>query len=132
MAIGSCTSAHPLEHALSAYHENLPHGAGLIMISKAYYSHFVEKHACDEQFIEMAKLMGMEDADKPEDFITALVKLQEDCGVTDLKMSDYGIETSEFMAMAKNARATLGPNFMNDPVQLTDEDCVDIYQKSYK
>lgn len=132
MAIGSCTSAHPLEHALSAYHENLPHGAGLIMISKAYYSHFVEKHACDEQFIEMAKLMGMEDADKPEDFITALVKLQEDCGVTDLKMSDYGIETSEFMAMAKNARATLGPNFMNDSVQLTDEDCVDIYQKSYK
>lgn len=132
MAIGSCTSAHPLEHALSAYHESLPHGAGLIMISKAYYSHFVEKHACDEQFIEMAKLMGMEDADKPEDFITALVKLQEDCGVTDLKMSDYGIETSEFMAMAKNARATLGPNFMNDPVQLTDEDCVDIYQKSYK
>ena len=132
MAIGSCTSAHPLEHALSAYHENLPHGAGLIMISKAYYSHFVEKHACDEQFIEMAKLMGMENADKPEDFITALVKLQEDCGVTELKMSDYGIDPSEFMAMAKNARATLGPNFMNDPVQLTDEDCVDIYQKSYK
>lgn len=132
MAIGSCTSAHPLEHALSAYHENLPHGAGLIMISKAYYSHFVEKHACDEQFIEMAKLMGMENADKPEDFITALVKLQEDCGVTELKMSDYGIDPSEFMAMAKNARATLEPNFMNDPVQLTDEDCVDIYQKSYK
>lgn len=132
MAIGSCTSAHPLEHALSAYHENLPHGAGLIMISKAYYSHFVEKHACDEQFIEMAKLMGIENADKPEDFITALVKLQEDCGVTELKMSDYGIDPSEFMAMAKNARATLGPNFMNDPVQLTDEDCVDIYQKSYK
>lgn len=132
MAIGSCTSAHPLEHALSAYHENLPHGAGLIMISKAYYSHFIEKHACDEQFIEMAKLMGMENADKPEDFITALVKLQEDCGVTELKMSDYGIDPSEFMAMAKNARATLGPNFMNDPVQLTDEDCVDIYQKSYK
>lgn len=132
MAIGSCTSAHPLEHALSAYHENLPHGAGLIMISKAYYSHFVEKHACDEQFIEMAKLMGIENADKPEDFITALVKLQEDCGVTELKMSDYGIDPSEFMAMAKNARATLGPNFMNDPIQLTDEDCVDIYQKSYK
>ena len=132
MAIGSCTSAHPLEHALSAYHENLPHGAGLIMISKAYYSHFIEKHACDEQFIEMAKLMGMENADKPEDFIIALVKLQEDCGVTELKMSDYGIDPSEFMAMAKNARATLGPNFMNDPVQLTDEDCVDIYQKSYK
>lgn len=91
MCVGSCTSAHPLEHALSAYHENLPYGAGLIMISKAFYSHFITQHACDDHFIEMAKLMGIEDASKPEDFITALVKLQEECGVADLKMSDYGI-----------------------------------------
>ena len=132
MAIGSCTSAHPLEHALSAYHEKLPHGAGLIMISKAYYSHFVDKHVCDDRFIEMAKLMGMENADKPEDFITALCKLQEECGVADLKMSDYGIEPSEFLQMAQNARDTLGPNFLNDPCPLSDEDCVSIYQKSYR
>lgn len=132
MAVGSCTSAHPLEHALSAYHEKLPHGAGLIMISKAYYSHFVEQHACDERFVEMAKLMGMEDAGKPEDFIIALVKLQEECGVADLKMSDYGIDPSEFPKMVQNARDTLGANFLNDPCQLSDEDCVNIYQKSYK
>ena len=62
MTVGTCTSAHPLEHALSAYHENLPHGAGLIMISKAYYSFFIDKHVCDDRFVEMAKLMGMEDA----------------------------------------------------------------------
>ena len=132
MAIGSCTSAHPLEHALSAYHEKLPHGAGLIMISKAYYSHFVDKHVCDGRFIEMAKLMGMENADKPEDFIAALCKLQEECGVADLKMSDYGIEPSEFLQMAQNARDTLSPNFLNDPCPLSDEDCVSIYQKSYR
>lgn len=132
MAVGSCTSAHPLEHALSAYHEELPHGAGLIMISKAYYSHFVEKHACDERFIEMAKLMGMEHAEKPEDFITALVRLQEDCNVADLKMSDYGIDPDEFLKMAQNARDTLGPNFLNDPCQLSNVDCVKIYQKSYQ
>lgn len=132
MAIGSCTSAHPLEHALSAYHEKLPHGAGLIMISKAYYSHFVEKHACDDRFVEMAKLMGMENADKPEDFITALMKLQEDCGVADLKMSEYGIDPAEFPKMVQNARDTLGANFLNDPCTLSDEDCVTIYQKSYR
>ena len=132
MAVGSCTSAHPLEHALSAYHEKLPHGAGLIMISKSYYSHFVQQHACDDRFIEMAKLMGMENADKPEDFITALVKLQQECGVADLKMSDYGIEQSEFPKMVQNARGTLGANFLNDPCELSDEDCVGIYQKSYR
>lgn len=132
MAVGSCTSAHPLEHALSAYHEKLPHGAGLIMISKAYYGFFVKKHVCDERFIEMARLMGKKDADKAEDFITALTDLQEACGVADLKMSDYGITPEEFAKMVKNARETLGVNFMNDPYQLTDEDCVEIYQESYK
>lgn len=132
MAIGSCTSAHPLEHALSAYHEKLPHGAGLIMLSRAYYTHFVEAHACDERFIEMARLMGKTDAEKPEDFVTALVELQEACGVANLRMSDYGIDPTEFPGMVENARATLGPNFANDPCQLTDEDCVAIYQKSFK
>ena len=122
MAIGSCTSAHPLEHALSAYHEKLPHGAGLIMISKAYYSHFAKRHVCDERFVEMAKLMSMEDAGKPEDFIAALTKLQEECGV----------DPSEFPGMVQNARDTLGPNFQNDPCQLSDEDCVSIYQTSYR
>ena len=131
MAVGSCVSAHPLEHALSAYHEKLPHGAGLVMISKAYYSHFVAQHVCDDRFIEMARLMGMDQADKPEDFITALVKLEEDCGVTGLKMSDYGIAPEEFPKMVQNARDTLGVNFLNDPCPLSDGDCVAIYQKSY-
>lgn len=40
MCVGSCTSAHPLEHALSSSHENLPYGAGLIMISKEFYGFF--------------------------------------------------------------------------------------------
>lgn len=130
MCVGSCTSAHPLEHALSAYHHELAHGAGLIMISKAFYSFFINKHIYDERFIEMAKIMGMEDASKPDDFIT--VKLQEDCGVADLKMSDYGITPDEFEKMAKNAVDTLGINFLNDPCQLSIEDCVAIYTESYK
>ncbi|MCM1234322.1 MAG: iron-containing alcohol dehydrogenase [Ruminococcus flavefaciens] len=132
MCVGSCTSAHPLEHALSAYHEQLPHGAGLIMISKAFYSFFINKHVCDDRFIQMAQLMGMENADKPEDFITALVKMQEACGVAELKMSDYGITPDEFPKMAQNAKDTLGANFDNDFYQLSNEDCVAIYQESYR
>ena len=92
MDFGSCTSEHSLEHAMSAYHQQLPHGAGLIMIGKAYFTHFVEAHACDDRFIEMAKAMGMPEAKEPMDFITALAKLQEACGVAELKMSDYGIK----------------------------------------
>lgn len=132
MCVGSCTSAHPLEHALSAYHEALPHGAGLIMISKAFYSFFIKKGLYEDRFIEMAQLMGMPEADKPEDFITALVKLQEDCGVAELKMSDYGITPDEFPKMAQNAKDTLGVNFLNDPCMLSNEDCIAIYRASYK
>ena len=45
---------HSMEHAMSAYHHNLPHGAGLIMISQAFAEFFIERHACDGQFIKMA------------------------------------------------------------------------------
>lgn len=132
MCVGTTSSQHSLEHALSAYHPNLPHGAGLIMLSRAYFGNVIAHHACDERFIRMAKAMGMENADKPEDFLTVLQKLLEDCGVADLKMSDYGITPDEFPNMADNAMGPMGGLFACDRVALTKEDVIGIYQKSYK
>ncbi len=132
MQLTSTTAQHSMEHAMSAYHHNLPHGAGLIMISKAFAQFFIEKHACDGQFIKMANAMGIEHADKPEDFITALVKLQEACGVADLKMSDYGITKDEFMTLAVNARQTMGGLFLANPCSMSDEECAGIFEKSYR
>lgn len=132
MQLTSTTAQHSMEHAMSAYHHNLPHGAGLIMIAKAFAEFFIEKHACDEQFIKMAKAMGRKNADKPEDFVTALIKLQEDCGVADLKMSDYGFEKSECMTLAVNARETMGGLFLANPCEMSDEECAEIFEKSYR
>ena len=132
MTISVCTSEHSMEHAMSAYHQNLPHGAGLIMISKEYYQYFIDQHVCDDRFVRMAKSLGMKEAKEPQDFITMLVKLQESCWVAELKMSDYGIQKSEFEKMATNARETMGGLFMFDPTPLSHEDCVKIYEKSYK
>lgn len=132
MTISVTTAEHSLEHAMSAYHPNLPHGAGLIMISKAFYEFFIEKHACDERFIRMAQSLGMKNATKPEDFITMLVKLQTECGVADLKMSDYGITADEFNTLALNARETMGGLFAANPCEMTHEDCVRIFKKSYR
>ncbi len=132
MQLTSTTAQHSMEHAMSAYHHNLPHGAGLIMISVEFARYFIGKHACDGQFIKMAKAMGITNADKPEDFITALVSLQEACGVDDLKMSDYGIEKSECMTLAVNARETMGGLFLANPCELNDEDCAGIFEKSYR
>lgn len=132
MQLTSTTAQHSMEHAMSAYHHNLPHGAGLIMISKAFAEFFIEKHACDGQFIKMAKVMGIPDADKPEDFITALVKLQKDCGVADLKMSDYGFTPDESMTLAVNARETMGGLFLANPCEMSDEECAGIFDKSFR
>lgn len=132
MQLTSTTAQHSMEHAMSAYHHNLPHGAGLIMISKEFAQFFIDKHACDEQFIKMAQAMGIENADDPNDFITALVKLQEECGVADLKMSDYGITPDEFMTLAVNARETMGGLFLANPCPMSDEECAGIFEKSFR
>ena len=132
MQLTSTTAQHSMEHSMSAYHHNLPHGAGLIMISKAFAEFFMERHACDAQFVKMARAMGMEHADKPRDFITALVGLQEACGVADLKMSDYGFTPDEFMTLAKGARSMQGGLFAANPCEMTDEDCAAIFEKSYR
>ena len=132
MQLTSTTAQHSMEHAMSAYHHDLPHGAGLIMISKAFAEFFIEKHACDGQFIKMAKAMGMEQADKPEDFVTALISLQEKCGVADLRMSDFGIEKDECMTLAINARETMGGLFLANPCEMSNEECAGIFEKAYR
>lgn len=132
MTLTLLTSEHGLEHALSAYHPNLPHGAGLIMISKAYFSYFVNRHACDDRFVELARLLGMLEANKPGDFITALVRLQEACGVADLKMSDYDIMPDEFEKFMHNTREVMGIMFTADRVQMSDKDIVQIFAESYR
>jgi len=120
----SCTSEHSLEHALSAFHHNLPHGAGLIMLSEAYFSHFANK--VPARFGRMATAMGA------KDFVQALIKLQEACGVNNLKMSDYGITEGELGDVAKNARETMGFLYTLDPVPLPDEDAEAILRASFK
>ena len=132
MQLTSTTAQHSMEHAMSAYHTNLPHGAGLIMISLAFAAYFIEHHACDGQFIKMARVMGIPEADKPEDFLTALANLQKACGVDDLKMSDYSIRPDEMMTLAVNARETMGGLFLANPCPLNDEDCAGIFTKAYR
>lgn len=132
MVTGACTSEHAMEHAMSAYHHDLPHGAGLIMISKAYYQHFVDLHICDDRFIKMAQVMGMQSANQAQDFIAMLDKLQKDCGVDNLKMSDYQFTPDEFPALAQNARTTMGGLFAADPIELSYEECIKIFERSYQ
>lgn len=130
--LSGCTSEHSLEHALSAFHHELPHGAGLIMISEEYYTFFAKSGKCNKKLIDMARALGNKDAKEPMDFVKGLAKLKKECGVDELKMSDYGVKLEELEKIAKNARETMGGLFACDVASLSDEDVVEIYRKSYK
>ncbi len=127
-----CTSEHSFEHALSAVHPELPHGAGLIMISLAYYTHFAKSGACDQRMIDMARFLGKKDASDPMDFVEVLAQLQKDCHVDNLKMSDYGIKLEEMELYAKKAKDTMGGLFLVDPAPLSLEDSIKILEASYR
>lgn len=130
--LSNSTSAHAMEHALSAFHPRLPHGAGLIMIGEAYYQHLIQVHACDERFVAMARAMGMEGSDDPMDFVRALQRLMAACGVDQLNLSDYGVDAGELEKVAQRAFDTQPNMFKADPVDLSFQEVVEILRRSYR
>ena len=128
--LSSCTGEHAIEHALSAFHPALPHGAGLIMISKAYWSRFFESSS--DKLVNIARALGHADAQKPEDFIAALTDLQKRCNVSELRLSGYGVRPEDFGKIADNAIDTMGGLFRVDPRPLSREDMIGILEESYQ
>lgn len=126
----SCISEHSLEHAMSAYYPQLPHGAGLIALSEAYFETF--RNDCMKRYMKMADVMLGIKSNRPSDFIDALVRMQKECGVYGIKLSDWGLKEEDLPKMVQNARHTMGGLFTLDPRPLTDEEVLGIYQKSYK
>jgi len=127
-----CTSAHTIEHVMGSYHEDLVHGAGLIMTAHSYYNFFAEKQAAEEPMIKMAKAMGVENATSGKDFIKALDDLIASVGCRDLKMSEAGITKEELKLYPKRVHEVLGGDITADPLSLSDEDYLEIYEKAYR
>ena len=127
-----CTSAHTIEHVMGSYHEDLVHGAGLIMTAHAYYDFFAEKKAAEEPMMKMARAMGVENPTSGKDFIKALDDLIASVGCTDLKMSEAGITKEELKLYPQRIHEVLGGDITADPLPLSDADYLEIYEKSYR
>lgn len=127
-----CTSQHTMEHVMGSYYSNLEHGAGLIMLSHEYFSFFADRKAAEEPMIKMACAMGIERPQSGEDFIRALDDLIASVGCTDLKMSDYGITREEIKKWPRRIHEVLGGDITADPLPLSDEDYLGIYERSFK
>jgi alcohol dehydrogenase len=131
----SCTSEHSMEHALSAYHPNIAHGAGLIMLSESYHSFFLDKSP--KRYGDMARAMGEDISGLPPEkqaaaFVNALLKLQKACGVNGLKMSDFDVKLEEVPTLAENAWHAMGGLFTVDPYKLNMDETVQILTNAYK
>ena len=125
---------------MSAYHPKLPHGAGLIMISNAYWKRFAE--VAGARMAAIARAMGKADATRPEDFLAALTEMQQACGVDTLRLADYGVREEEYLwkaygvrpedfgKIADNAAATMGGLFRADPRKLESGEIEDIIRES--
>lgn len=125
-----CTGEHALEHAMSAFYPKLPHGAGLIAISQAYFKTF--KNDMMKRYMKMTEKMTQQKAARPSDFLDALAVMQRECGVSDIRLSEYGITPADFEAMVDNACATGQGMLDQDPRFLNREELIDIYLQSYK
>ena len=100
------------------------------MISKAYWSRFFESSG--DKLVAIARALGHTDANKPEDFITALADLQKRCKRQRAALSGYGVQQADFGKYADNAIETMGGLFRVDPRPLTREDIIAILAESYK
>lgn len=127
-----CTSQHTMEHVMGSYHDSLAHGAGLIMISHAYFDFFAERKAAEEPMMKMARAMGVENPTSGKDFIRALDRLIAAVGCQDLKMSDHGITREELQKWPQHIHEVLGGDITADPLPLSDDDYLSIYEASYK
>jgi alcohol dehydrogenase len=76
--------------------------------------------------------MGMEGATGGAGFMAALDKLVEDVGCAGLKMSDYGITREELPAAVRKYHEVWGGNNDADPLKLSDEDVLGIFERSYR
>ena len=127
-----CTSQHTMEHVMGSFHGDLVHGAGLIMISHAYFDFFAERKAAEEPMIKMARAMGMEDASSGRDFIKALDALIASVGCDNIKMSAAGITREELKEYPAMVHQVLGGDITADPLPLSDADYLEIYEKAYR
>jgi alcohol dehydrogenase len=130
-----CISHHSMEHALSACFPNVPHGAGLTMLSVAYFSHLAERSP--NRFPALARAMGekIEGLSKKEQamaFIAGLKKLIRKVGLNDQKLSNYGVQRADSRRLAENAFHTMGKLFEITPVKLTVDDAAAIYERAFR
>jgi len=133
-SLSCCISHHSMEHALSACFPNVPHGAGLTMLSVAYFSCLAERNP--HRFPDLARAMGEKIDGLPKKaqamaFIRGLKKLIRKVGLEEHKLSQFGVRREDLRTLAENSFHTMGKLFELTPVRLTVDDATAIYERAF-
>ena len=128
-----CISEHSMEHSLSAFYPDLPHGAGLVALSVSYFSYMLKKDKAkvEQRYKDIARAMGKK-GEQAEEFIEALKELIQNIGLEDLKLSDWGIKKEEAEKLAANSFEAMGNLYELDPVCLSTEDAACIIRDAIR
>lgn len=129
-------SQHSMEHALSAFYPELPHGAGLTLLSKAYFGFLAGKNVerLGDLSMAMADSIGIE---LPEDqlvdaFVPILEEFIRSVGLGEMKLSEFGMKREDIPRLADCAFDTMGRPFEVTPVEMTRDDVIAIFEEAYE
>ena len=131
-SLAGCISLHALEHALSAKNPALTHGKGLAMLAYAYFAQLINKGAVHDRFVDLARALGFPRAVVPADFLMELRSFLIACGLWNLSWREEGFTKEDFPELMANARSAMGALFRCDPEELSDEDLLEILERSWR
>lgn len=125
--LGGATGLEAVAHAVTGSFRNVPHGAVLAICCNEYFKYFLDRHACDEVFSEMAMSIGRAPLE-PSELLVGLDDLKEAAGLDELRLGDYGISQEELPEIARKAYAGRGEFFRNDPIPMSEDEILKLLE----
>jgi len=123
---------HAMEHPVSAHYENVHHGMGLAALLPAWLKFTLD--ATVEDFVEIAKIMGLEISTMPQKYIAMsvydyILKLRSNIGLN-IRLSDFGISEKDIDRFVNDVFDYMKPLVYNNPKVPTKEELKRLYLES--
>ena len=131
-SLSDTISQHYISHAVTAAHENVPHGAALIALSVPYFEQFTD--IIPEKLDKMAAVMNAGHIESPRkkdlSFIQSLQDLIRDVGMAGLNLKSFGVSYGEASSIVRRAYETDGHLFGITPVSISMEQMTVIVKRA--